>query len=52
MVRLTPLYERGVDVPPQWGEDVLDGLQGAKHHAVAHADQTPAPHGFDHLHIE
>jgi hypothetical protein len=31
---------------------VLDGFQGAKHHAVLHVDQTPAPHGLDHLRIQ
>src|SRR5262252_10551753 len=46
------LHEDRVDVPTTWGQDVLDGLQGAQHHAVAHPYQTPAPHGLDHLRVE
>ena len=46
------LHKCRVDVPTQGSQDVLDGLQGAKHHAVAHADQTPAPHRLHHLRIE
>jgi hypothetical protein len=30
------LHEGGVDGPPTWGQEVIDGLQGAKHHAVRH----------------
>src|SRR4029453_11281423 len=29
-----PLYKGRVDVPAQGGEHLIDGLQGAKHHAV------------------
>src|ERR1700756_2695977 len=47
-----PLHEGRVDVPPEWGQDVVDGLRGAKHHAVAHPYQPPAPHGLDHLRVE
>jgi hypothetical protein len=37
-----PFHEGGVDVPTQGGQDVINGLEGAKHHAVLHGDQTPA----------
>src|SRR2546430_8861440 len=30
----------------------MDGLQGAKHHAVTHPHQAPAPHRLDDLRIE
>jgi hypothetical protein len=32
-----PLHEGRVDVPTEWGQEVMDGLQEAKHHAVRHA---------------
>src|SRR5215467_13427817 len=47
-----PLHEGGIDVPTKRSEEVIDGLQGAKHHAVLHVDQTPAPYGLHHLRIE
>jgi hypothetical protein len=31
---------------------MIDGFQRAKHHAVRHVDQAPAPHGLDHLRVE
>jgi hypothetical protein len=46
------LHEGCVDVPPTWGQEVIDGLQGAKHHAVLHANQPPAAHGLDYLRIQ
>src|SRR6266446_5014939 len=50
--QVDPLHEGRVDVPPEWGQDVIDGLQGAKHHAVLHVDQAPASHLLDHLRVE
>jgi len=47
-----PLHECCVDVPTVWSQEVIDGLQGAKHHAVRHVDQAPAPYGLHHLRIE
>src|SRR5215467_7050102 len=47
-----PLHEGRVDVPPKWGQHVIDGLQGTKHHAVLHVDQAPAPHRLDDLGVE
>lgn len=46
------LNERGVDLAAPWSQHRIDGLHGAKHHAVPHPHQAPAPHGFDHLCIE
>jgi hypothetical protein len=50
--KVDPLHKGCVDVPPQWGEDVIDSLQGAKHHAALHIAPAPAPYGLDHLRIE
>jgi hypothetical protein len=47
-----PLHKGRVDVPTSGGEPVLDGLQGAKHHAVLHVAQALAAHGLHHLGIE
>src|SRR5262249_21762589 len=47
-----PLYKGRVDVPTQGSEHVIDGLQGAKHHAVLHVDQAPASPRLDHLRVE
>src|SRR5215831_9801429 len=49
---IDPLHEGRVDVPPKWGQHVIDGLQGTKHHAVLHVDQAPAPHPLDDLGVE
>src|SRR5437879_7256029 len=46
------LDKRCVDLPTARRKHLLDGFQGAKHHAVAHVHQTPAAHGLDHLRIE
>ena len=47
-----PLHEGGVDVPTKGGQEVIDGLQGTKHHAVLHVGQAPAPHGLHHVRRE
>jgi len=44
-----PLDERGVDLPTLRGQHLLDSLEGAEHHAMAHMDQMPPAHGLDHL---
>src|SRR2546430_13865811 len=46
------LHERRVDLPAAGRQHLLDRLQRAEDDAVAHPDQTPAPHGLDHLRIE
>ena len=46
------LDERGVDLVAQGSSHRIDGLQGAKHHAVLHPHQAPAPHRLDHLRIQ
>src|SRR5262249_60963690 len=46
-----PLDEGGVDLPAVRGEHLLDSLEGAEHHAMAHMDQTPPAHSLDHLRI-
>src|SRR5438105_13533029 len=46
-----PLDERGVDLPAVRGEHLLDSLEGAEHHAMAHMDQTPPAYSLDHLRI-
>jgi len=51
-VQVEPLDKGRLDLPATGRQHLLDGLQGAEHHAGAHADQTPAPHGLDHLGIE
>ena len=50
--KVEPLHEGRVDVPATWGQHVIDGLQGTKHHAMLHVDEAPAPHGLDHLRVE
>src|SRR5712692_8110241 len=45
------LHEGRVDLPPQWGQHMIDGFQRAEHHAVLHADQASAPHGLNDLRI-
>src|SRR6266700_6089576 len=50
--QIEALDESGVDLAAQGSQHGIDGLQGAKHHAVPHAHQAPAPHGLDHLRIE
>jgi hypothetical protein len=51
-VEVDPLHERGVDLPATHGQHLLDRRERAEYHAVRHADQAPAPHGFHHLRIE
>src|SRR2546428_5454202 len=46
------LDESGVDLATKWSQHGIDGLQGAKHHAVPHPYQAPAPHRLHHLRIE
>src|SRR5215813_2603491 len=46
-----PLDEGGVDLPAVRGEHLLDSLEGAEHHAMAHMDQAPPAHSLDHLRI-
>src|SRR6266446_7705595 len=46
-----PLDDRGVDLPAVRGEHLLDSLEGAEHHAMAHMDQTPPAYSLDHLRI-
>src|SRR2546430_17269820 len=46
-----PLDERGVDLPAVRGAHLLDSLEGAEHHAMAHMDQTPPAYRLDHLRI-
>src|SRR4030095_5986790 len=47
-----PLHECGVDVPAIRSQHGIDGLQGAKDHAMAHRTQPPPPYGLDPLGIE
>jgi hypothetical protein len=42
------LHQGGVAVPPQWGEEGLDRLQGATPHAALPSDHAPAPYGLAH----
>src|SRR6266478_5611893 len=46
------LYESGVDLAAKRSQNGIDGLQGAKHHAVTHPHQAPTPHRLDDLGIE
>src|SRR5262249_34737612 len=46
------LYERGVDLAAKGSQYGIDGLQGAKHHAVPHPHQAPPAYGLDHLRVE
>src|SRR5262252_11180235 len=46
------LDERGVDLAAKGSQHGIDGLQGAKHHAVPHPHQAPAPYRLHHLRIE
>ena len=52
MVRLTRSINAVLICQPQRGQHLLDGRQGAEHHAMGDADQTPPAHGLDHLRIE
>ena len=51
-VQVEPLDKGGIDLPGTGSQDLFDSLKCAKHHAVAHAPQTPTPHGLDHLRLE
>src|SRR6266851_4749022 len=51
-VKVDPLVEGSIALPAQWRQHVFNGRQSAEHHAVSHADQTPAPHGLDRLDVE
>src|SRR5215831_10558574 len=44
------LNERGIDLAAQGSQHGMDGLQGAKDHAVPHLHQAPPAHGLDDLH--
>ena len=46
------LHKGRIDLPAQRAQDLLDGLDRAEHDTVLHVDQTPAPHGLEHLRIE
>jgi hypothetical protein len=46
------LNERGVDVPPLWGQHVLDTSLRAEHYAMAHLNQLSASVFLDDLRIE
>jgi hypothetical protein len=46
------LNEGGVDLPAVSRQHLLDGRQGAEHHAVPDADQPPPARDLDHLRIE
>jgi len=46
------LNESSVHPVAKWSQNDLDGLQGATHHAVPHADLTAPPHRLDHLRVE
>src|SRR5262249_46351796 len=47
-----PLHEGRVDVPTQWGEHVINGLQGATYHPMLPLHQTPSAHSLDDLGVE
>ena len=46
------LHQRGIDVPAQRTEHLIDGLHRAKDHAVFDLDQASPPRHLDHLGIE
>src|SRR5215471_18179149 len=46
------LDERGVALAAKGSQHGIDGLQGAKHHAVPHPHQAPAPYRLHHLRRE
>src|SRR6266446_8516094 len=50
--QIEALDESGVDLAAKGRQHGIDGLQGAKHHAVTHPHQAPAPHRLDDLGIE
>ena len=51
-VEMQALHEGRVDLPAAGREHLLDRLEGAKHDAVCHADQTAPPHSLDHLRVK
>src|SRR5215467_271841 len=46
------LDERGVALAAKGSQPGIDGLQGTKHHAMPHVDQTAPAHRLDHLRIQ
>ena len=42
-VHVEPLAQSRLDLPATGRQYLLDGFQGPKHHAVAHAHQAPPP---------
>jgi hypothetical protein len=51
-VEVDPLDEGGIDLAAKGSSHRIDSLQGAKHHAVTHPHQAPAPHRLDDLRRE
>src|SRR5262249_28200151 len=45
------LYQRGIDLPAQRTQHLIDGLERTEDYAVLQVDQAPAPYGLDHLRI-
>src|SRR5437867_3580957 len=46
------LDERSVDLAAKWSQHGIDGLQGTKHHAMPHVDQTSPAHRLDYRRIQ
>src|SRR5215510_12604734 len=46
------LHKGGVDVPTKRSQEVIDGLEEAKHPTELHSDETSPSHGFDHVRLE
>src|SRR5215470_78142 len=51
-VQIEALHKRGVDLPAVHREHLLNGLQGAEHHAVSDPHQASPPYGLDDLGVE
>src|SRR5215831_2179966 len=51
-VQVEPLDKGRLDLPATGRQHLCDACYRPEHHAVAHADQMPAPHGLDHLRVE
>ena len=45
-------HQRGVDVPAQRAQNLIDGLDRAEDHTVHDVDSSLTPRGLDHLRIE
>jgi hypothetical protein len=46
------LHEGRIEVPTKGGQDMIDGLEGTKHHVVRHVDETLAPGRLHHWRLE